>query len=166
MKRLLFPMTVSIVLICAVNCNSPKSDSSNHVDIESVYKQNLKDSTLATGWYYILENETGFKRQLYQTEKYYFIDPEPILVKDNFQKVKIAPDFHQERYFIAISTYKKYYDRWAEATEKSIGKQIGFIVDDQLITAPMVNMKITDGQSSISGYDKKVLEAFKKRIEK
>jgi preprotein translocase subunit SecD len=162
MRHLLLPLTVFCILISTVNCNEPSS--SKQVDLESIYEQNLRDSTLATGWYYILENETGFKRQLEKTKKFYFIDPYPILTRGHFDNVKIAPDFHNDRYFIAITARKKYHNLWADATEKSIGKQLGFIIDDKLINAPMVNLKIQNGLSSISGYDKKELEAFKKRI--
>lgn len=39
---------------------------------------------------------------------------------------------------------------WADATEKSIGKQIGFICNGQIISAPQVNCRIENGHFAIS----------------
>lgn len=45
---------------------------------------------------------------------------------------------------------------WADATERAIGQQIGFVFNDTVITAPMVNARIESGTFQISnphGYD-------------
>lgn len=39
---------------------------------------------------------------------------------------------------------------WADATEKATGKQIGFLYNGKIITAPQVNMKIENGNFLIS----------------
>ncbi|MCL2040475.1 MAG: hypothetical protein FWG84_00355 [Bacteroidales bacterium] len=63
-----------------------------------------------------------------------------------------------------MQIHKKYQELWADATEKSIGKRLGFIVDDKLVSAPMVNMRIENGMSSLYGYSRQELEGFKKNI--
>ena len=162
MKQLLLPLAVFCMLLSTVSCNS---DRAQYVDLESIYEQNLQDSTLATGWYYILENGDGFKRQLDKTGEFYFIDPKPIVVKEHFDKVFLyQPDFHKDGVALSMQIHKKYQELWADATEKSIGKRLGFIVDDKLVSAPMVNMKIENGMSSLYGYSRRELEGFKKNI--
>jgi len=148
-----------------VNCSGQKkSDETKHVDLESIYEQNMRDSVLATGWYYILESENGFSRQLEKSDAFYFIDPKPILVKEHFKVVKIETNFQGNDY-LSIQTYERYKNIWADATEKSIGKQLGFIIDNKLVYAPKVNARIESGMASLWAYDKKELENFKKQLE-
>jgi preprotein translocase subunit SecD len=164
MKHLFFFLTVFCILTSAVSCSNRqrKSDEIKYVDLELIYKQNVQDSTLATGWYHVLENENGFKRQLDKTEKFYFIDPNPILVKEHFGKVTIETN-SQRNEFISIRITQK--DLWADATEKSIGQRIGLVIDNKLVNAPMVNARIEGGISSLWGYDREELENFKKQLE-
>ena len=172
MKNLLFSLTVFCVLTSAVSCNvTEKSDKIKDADLESIYEQNIKDSVLATGWYYIIEAETGFKRQLDKTEEFYFIDPKPILIKEQFDKLALfKTDFQgQSEDYIGLSIQidKEYKDLWANATEKSIGKRLGLVINDKLINAPMVNAKIETGMSSLNRkvYDRNELEDFKRQME-
>ena len=170
MRHLVFPLTVFCMLISTVNCSEPKkSDKAQHVDLESIYEQNVQDSILATGWYYIVDGENGFKRQIDKQDEFYFIDPKPIVVKEHFDKLEIYKTNIQGSHCFALSIRigEKYKDLWANATEKSIGKRLGLIVDNKLLSAPMVNMRIENGMSSLirSDYDKKELEAFKKLME-
>ena len=49
---------------------------------------------------------------------------------------------------------------WADATEKSIGKHIGFLFNGVILTAPYVNCKIESGKFFIAtdkAYDMKLL---------
>jgi len=157
-------MSVFCALMIAVSCGGQKIE----VDLESIFEQNTKDSTLVTGWYYIVDNENGFKRQLDKMEEFYFIDPKPILVKGHFDKLRIyKTDFHGDHFALSIPIRKEYKELWANATEKSIGKRLGLIVDNQLVSAPMVNMRIENGASSFmrGDYDRKELEALKKKME-
>ena len=172
MRDLLFSLTVFCVLTSAVSCNvKKKSDKIKDINLESVYEQNIKDSVLATGWYYIIETENGFKRQLDKTEEFYFIDPKPILVKEQFGKLEIyKTDFQgqSEDYVgLSIQVNKDYKSLWANATEKSTGKRLGLVINDQLVNAPMVNTKIDNGMSSLNRvvYDRNELEDFKRQME-
>jgi len=164
MRHLLFSMTVFCILTSTVSCSSgqKKSDEIKYVDLKSVYAQNVQDSTLATGWYYILENENGFNRQLDRTEEFYFIDPNPILVKEHFGEVKIEMN-PQKVEFLSIQITHK--ELWADATEKSIGKRIGFVIDNKLVYAPMVQARIEGGIVTLWGYDRDEMEKFKKQLE-
>lgn len=43
--------------------------------------------------------------------------------------------------------------KWADETEKAIGKQIAFIFNDAVITNPQVNARIESGTFQISSHD-------------
>ncbi|MBP7496405.1 MAG: hypothetical protein KA792_01910 [Bacteroidales bacterium] len=79
MRNLLVIMIAFCILAGVVNCSGQKKDKIIQNDLKSVFEQNLKDSTLATGWYFIVDNEKGSKRRLEKTDEYYFIDPKLIL---------------------------------------------------------------------------------------
>ena len=167
MKHLVFSLTVFCLLASTVSCDKQQI---KYVDLESIYRQNIQDSVLATGWYHIVDDENGFKRQLDKSEIFYFIDPNPILVKEHFDKIKIYKTnfrrWYQYDIGLSFQVYKDYYDLWADATEKSIGKKIGLIIDNKLVTAPTVQCKISEGRSSLQrpDYDEKDLETFKKLL--
>ena len=164
MRHFFIYMSAFCALMIAVSCGGQKIE----VDLESILEQNKKDSTLVTGWYYIVDNETGFKRQIDKMEEFYFIDPKPILVKEHFGKLEVyKTDFQGRHFALSILIRKEYKELWANAIEKSIGKRLGLIVDNQLMTAPMVNMRIENGASSFmrKDYDRKKLETIKKLME-
>lgn len=170
MKHLLFALTAFCVLMNIVSCDEQKkSEKAEQADLEQVYELNVKDSVLATGWYYIVDYDNGFKRQLDKTDEFYFVDPKPIVVKGHFSQVKVhkpRPESQYDKYpRLTIKISKKYSDLWAEATEKSIGKRLGFVIDDMLIYAPWVNMRIEGGKSSITRDSIDELENFKRLIE-
>ena len=51
--------------------------------------------------------------------------------------------------------------KWADATESRIGKRIGFVFNDSVITAPTVNCRIESGGFSINSPDKAlIIEIF------
>ncbi len=51
--------------------------------------------------------------------------------------------------------------KWADATESRIGKRIGFVFNDSVITAPTVNCRIESGGFSINSPDKSlIIEIF------
>ena len=48
-------------------------------------------------------------------------------------------------------------DSWTDATERRIGKRIGFVFNDSVIMAPTVNCRIESGSFSINSADKKLI---------
>ena len=47
--------------------------------------------------------------------------------------------------------------KWAEATERRIGKRIGFVFNDSVIMAPTVNCRIKSGRFTINSPDKMLM---------
>ncbi len=164
---------IVVYSIALSSCSSEKHNENNvvkNINIDSIYNQILKDSILVTGWYYITETDNGFKRQLDKTDEYYFIDPKPILVKEQFDKVEIFETDFKGQYpdytGLKIQISQKHVNIWADATEKSIGYRLGLIIDNKLVNAPQVNARIEGGMTSLnrSVYSKKELEEFISRL--
>jgi len=168
MKHLLFSLVALCILTVVVSCDGPKKEEATQIEIEQALEHNLADSTLVTGWYYIVSNEDGFKRQLDKTDDFYFVNPKPIVVKKHFSKVEIyATDSFKEQqpenhFAILLQIGKEYEDLWANGTEKYVGKWIGLVIDNELVNVPMVKGKVEGGRSSLNRgvYSKEELESF------
>lgn len=165
-------LIIFVFLIAFSSCNGQRKtvDKVTNVNIDSVYNQILKDSLLVSGWYYIIETNNGFKRQLDKSEEFYFVDPRPILVKEHFDKIELFETDFKGQYpdyiGLEIRINKEYVNLWAIATEKSIGKRLGLIIDNKLVNAPQVNAKIEGGMTALNRdvYSREELEKFKTRL--
>lgn len=89
------------------------------------------------GWYPIMNGQKDS------------ISKEPIVVVKDFETLKLDSDSFG-RVMIIGTIKKEKAGRWADATEKAIGKRIGFIYNDKVITDPQVNMRIESGNFMIS----------------
>lgn len=89
------------------------------------------------GWYHIMNGQKDS------------ISKEPIVVVKDFETLKLDSDSFG-RVMIIGTIKKEKAGRWADATEKAIGKRIGFIYNDKVITDPQVNMRIESGNFMIS----------------
>ncbi|RZM02245.1 MAG: hypothetical protein EOO88_57265 [Pedobacter sp.] len=104
---------------------------------------------LRTGWYYILaDSAKGCLKQLSKANKTYVVDPSPIVEQKDFANYKIY------RNRDGLPGLAIYFDRigtiaWAGATYRSIGLELGFVLNDTLISTVRINSKITEGVSSI-----------------
>jgi len=127
------------------------------------------DSFLKTGWYYISERESNYKRQLDKTSEFYFIDPNVIVPVEQFDKLELTESKCDNKKYpmIIIRFDSKGTDNWSIATEKSIGGKLALIINDKLVIAPKVNAQITAGVSAISrsDYSKQDIEEIYKTIE-
>lgn len=130
---------------------------------------NEKESALKTGWYYISDSETNYKRQLDKTSEFYFIDPNVIVPLEQFDKLELTESkYENEKYpMIIIRFDSKGTDNWSIATEKSIGGKLALIINDKLVIAPKVNAQITAGVSAInrSDYSQQDIDEIFKTIE-
>lgn len=102
------------------------------------------------GWYYVLDSEKDS------------LSAEPIATVKDFCQLELdsiqenSKDSVTYRIIGQLTESKKAV--WAEATEKSIGKHLGFLYNGSLLTAPYVNGKIESGNFLITtnkGYDLK-----------
>lgn len=171
MKQLFFSLITLFILTVMVSCDGAKK-AQNQVEIEQALEQNLADSTLVTGWYHVVSTQDGFKRQLDKTDEFYFINPKPIVIKKHFSNVAIyaTDDFKEQQpenhFAISIQIDKEYEDLWADGTEQAAGKWIGLVIDNKLVSVPMVKWRIEGGRSSLNRgvYSKEELEVFVKQF--
>ena len=93
------------------------------------------------GWYAIKVPETDIT------------DREPIVTVTDFEKIQIDSIINSSGimvYQIIGKIKEEKINVWADATEKSIGNQIGFIYDGHIIASPKVNQRIDSGNFAIS----------------
>lgn len=92
------------------------------------------------GWYNILD---GKKDSIAEV---------PIVTVKDFVALRLDSAVFQGRmqFQIAgtVSEHKR--GKWADATEKAIGKRIGFVFNNKVIADPQVNMRIESGRFAIS----------------
>ena len=92
------------------------------------------------GWYHILSKQKDS------------IAKEPIVTVKDFISLRLDSDGNGTCVIVGqISKHKL--KKWADETEKAIGKQIAFVLDDTVITNPQVNARIESGVFQISSHD-------------
>lgn len=101
-----------------------------------------KQTDRADGWYTITGNAADS------------LSREPIVTYRDFVDLRLDSSVNEatgDTLFVIIGkTGKQGTERFAEATEKSIGKCIAFVFDNTIISAPQVNMRIDSGNFMIS----------------
>lgn len=92
------------------------------------------------------------------------ISSEPIVTTADFEALRLDSSVNSQSgelvYQIAGTLNKQAALKWADATEKCIGKRIGFVYDNKVVCDPTVNSRIESGNFAIStnkGYDIKAL---------
>lgn len=103
------------------------------------------------GWYYIMEGrkDSISKESIITVKDFAFLRLDSFSYSDN-----------RMMYMIVGTINQSLVSRWADATERSIGKRICFVFDNKVITDPQVNARIESGTFSIStykGYDLKTM---------
>ena len=92
------------------------------------------------GWYHILSKQKDS------------IAKEPIVTVKDFISLRLDSDGNGTCVIVGqISKHKL--KKWADETDKAIGKQIAFVLDDTVITNPQVNARIESGVFQISSHD-------------
>ena len=89
------------------------------------------------GWYRIIDGQKDS------------IASQPIVTVKEFAVLRLDKDIFGKAVIIGrVSKHKL--QAWADSTEQLIGKRIGFIFNDSVITAPQVNMRIESGTFQIA----------------
>lgn len=118
--------------------------------------------SLPTGWYYISDSGEGIERKMYRTFESYFLDPTPIVTFEDFKQIKLDTT-DVPRLILHLKADK--IPVWAKATRESIGKKLGFIAGNVLISAPTVQSEIQSGVSQIAQpYSVEELKLFKRKM--
>ena len=152
-----------ILTNCSGSNLRTKSNNKEHYNTDTI---KLDSTYLETGWYYIVDNDNNFQRQLDKSNDTFFIDPRPIVTAKNFMKFEI----YTSRYGdvgLSILLDKKGTKNWSIATEKAIGNYLAFILDNKLLQVARVNSQITVGVTALNrgDYSKEELEKIRTIIE-
>jgi preprotein translocase subunit SecD len=132
----------------------------------TVNQSNSGIETLTTGWYYMTTKEFGIERKLKGTEELFFISAKPIVTSKNFTEMKIYKSVEGD-FGLLIKLDSEGTKNWSIATEKSIGKKLALIIDNELVFTPTVNLQIENGMSALNpkGYSKEELNKIKLNLE-
>jgi len=118
-----------------------------------------------TGWYYVVNSRTGFKRQLDKSKEAYFIDRHPIVTASNFTDLLIDGSTYGTRpqYRLVMQLDLAGAKLMGLATKKSIGKKLAFILDNRLLYVVGVMAQVDNGTTVMDRgtYSKEELEKFK-----
>ena len=158
MKLLLtFFFTALILFSCS---------SGEHKDAKITSKVILKnDSTLQTGWYYVISEGKGLRRHRSEDTTLYFLDSTPIVTAQNIVSFEIY-EMEAGDYGMIIQLDEEGTAAWSVATRKSVGRKLGFVVDNKLLSVPIVNSEIPNGMTAFSGdYTKEEMLEIQKQIE-
>lgn len=109
------------------------------------------------GWYYITDGANDS------------VSSNPIVTITDFETLILDSSVSIQKgeitYQIIGTMNEQASKKWADATEKSIGKRIGFIYNDEVVCDPYINCRIESGSFAIStnkGYDiRKLYEMLK-----
>lgn len=96
------------------------------------------------GWYFIIDNQTDA------------ISESPIVTVSDFEALRMDSmlDNRGSMHYEMIGKVKaNKMKTWADATEKAIGKRIGFLYNNEIISSPQVNMRIESGNFSITSFE-------------
>lgn len=89
------------------------------------------------------------------------IEGKAIATTNDFEKCILDSVSVPDMFVIVGKLKEDKIQKWADATEKRIGKRIGFVYKDSVIMAPTVHCSIESGTFTINSNDKNlILEIF------
>lgn len=138
---------------CAVGNNNSQNEENIACQAEDsvVTAYAFKDfnGRLVSGCYYVTDSLSGVERTMWKTGEKLYISPKAIVAVANFGSIKIESDQFGKS-AILVSLDKEGAEKFAEATEKWVGRQLAFVINDTLVSAPQVNMRIDGGNLMIT----------------
>ncbi|MEC3880085.1 SecDF P1 head subdomain-containing protein [Parapedobacter sp. 10938] len=104
------------------------------------------EQTLVTGWYHVVDSETGVERQLGDSLTYY-LDPQPVITAAHFKAATTESFPHDSTLWqVVVHLDDTGRERFARATDELIGEDLVFVLDDSLWTEPIrIQAKIPNG---------------------
>jgi membrane protease YdiL (CAAX protease family) len=167
MKSVYFfiPIALLSTVIFFTVCKNQDEKVNNGMSLEDCFQKNIESATLMTGWYYVSETDSGFVRQMDKTDVYYKINPFPIVTVEDMTAFSIQENNDGSTYLL-MKFGTRGTESWREATRKTIGKNLAFIVNDKLLYTPYVNMEIPNGNSALhrNDYSKEEFEKIEQAI--
>lgn len=133
----------------------------------------LVSEEVETGFYFISKKESDVILKCDYQNKYYYIDPKPILKTANFKTIELRKETWpglKWTYSLIIWLDDKGGEKWEEATTRATNDrlEIVFILDNEIITVLGFFNPITNGAAAIFGehLSKEILISIKEKIGK
>lgn len=146
MKVLVLPLMVILMLVCyACNSSSTSTDSPRKI----IRHENAEGAEfLYTGWYNLEVDSNAFGRVVVGSGNLYYLNPRAIVTVEYLKSVELFTNNWGDK-GLEIVFYGEGATNWARGTAGAINKQLGFVLDNELIYLANVNSKITNGMSAI-----------------
>ena len=118
---------------------------------------NLREKAIDTnrpnGWYYITSGKQDS------------LSAEPIVTTKDFASISLDSSLNERTgemiYQIVGRVNEQSIEVWADVTERSIGKHIGFVCNNKVVCNPRVNARIPNGYFAISGKEAEFKTLYK-----
>lgn len=115
----------------------------------------IPEKKLETGFYYVKDNPSKSTVSLDFEENdlnsVFHLDTLAICTKEDFKEVKIEKVSEINMPVISVKLSEEGGKKFAQATEKNVGKKIAIVHNGKIISAPYVNEPIYGGELHISG---------------
>lgn len=148
-----------LLLVATAGCTSSAQKKKVHIPVI------VEGDILPTGWYYVSDTPTKFARQFNGDTAHYFIVPEPIVVAGNIERMELYVD-REGNDGLAMYFDEDGSKEWLTATEKYVGKKLGFVINNRLVHTANVMGSVDGGVSAINNgkYSKDDLDLLRKEI--
>jgi preprotein translocase subunit SecD len=83
------------------------------------------------------------------TQERYYLHQEVLCGNDDIKSTFVEKTL--DHYSVLLEFTQKGTEKWSEITGNNIGKRIGILVNDKLVTAPIIRARIDQGKALITG---------------
>jgi preprotein translocase subunit SecD len=114
-----------------------------------------QENDLKTGFYSVVENDScgtsGNYLKIMDDAEEYCIDKVPLITSSNFTSVRIDSDTTKEGIFrtVRIKLDSALAKEFKETTMRLVGKRLAFIINNKIITAPVLRDPIESGEIAV-----------------
>jgi hypothetical protein len=148
-STLLIPFLFVIISIVS-SCNIPDLPSFRPKNkVHTISNEIRPDSFLVTGFYYVSDTNTGFKRRTANRGDTCCLNPIPFLTIEDFAQVHFKKD-GADVWELDVDFYDDVKNILKEATRKALHKRLALVVDNSLISTGVVNGEIDGGMLAFS----------------
>jgi len=102
--------------------------------------------------FHIAETEPGeglIEFAVNQSGEKFYLHPEILSTNTDIKNTSVEK--YNDNFDVLIEFTYDGAKKWAEITGNNIGKRVGILLNDQLVTAPIIRAKIEQGKAKITG---------------
>ena len=75
----------------------------------------------------------------------------PLMTRADIKSMECLPDENSDAYYLEIKFIDSSVTKWSDATKRNINQEIAIVMDDTVISAPVVREVINNGSCQITG---------------